>query len=77
MHHRKRHIKRILLKSAKIFPVLGVLGPRQVGKSTFLMKEMKEWSAVLRATYLTFDKQEIALKANRAPEQFLLNESSH
>ncbi len=57
MHTRKRHIEEILKKRAKIFPVLGVLGPRQVGKSTFLMYQ---WSEENRANYITFDEKEVA-----------------
>lgn len=72
MHKRSRHIEKILAKRAKIFPVLGVLGPRQVGKSTFLMDQ---WATQRNAAYLTFDKQEIALRARRSPEQFLLDET--
>lgn len=72
MHLRKRHIEAILKKRAKMFPVLGVLGPRQVGKSTFLMKQ---WRDINKAQYFTFDKQEIALRAKQSAEQFLLSES--
>lgn len=72
MHHRKRHIENVLLKRAKIFPVLGVLGPRQVGKSTFLMQD---WARQREANYLTFDKQDVVMRAKRAPEQFLLYET--
>lgn len=74
MHLRKRHIVNVLKKRAKMFPALGVLGPRQVGKTTFLMKE---WTKENNAVYLTFDKQEIALRANYSPEQLLLDESEH
>lgn len=73
MHHRKRHVEAVLLKRAKIFPVLGVLGPRQVGKSTFLMKQ---WSLQQHAEYFTFDKQAVIGRARRAPEQFLLTETA-
>ena len=74
MHTRKRHIEKILAKRAKMFPVLGVLGPRQVGKSTFLTRQ---WSGLKSAAYMTFDKQEIVLRAKRSSEQFLLDESHH
>lgn len=62
MHTRKRHIERVLLKRAKIFPVLGVLGARQVGKSTFLMKQ---WCLQNAANYITFDEKEVAIRAIR------------
>ncbi len=74
MHHRKRHIEKVLLKRSKIFPVLGVLGPRQVGKSTFLMQQ---WAQQKKANYLTFDRQEIVLRAKSAPEQFLIHETQN
>ena len=45
---------------------------RQVGKSTFLMKH---WREKHNAEYLTFDKQEVAIRATRSAEQFLLSES--
>jgi uncharacterized protein len=73
MHHRLRHIERILDKRSMMFPTLGVLGPRQVGKSTFLMKQWKEKKS---AAYITFDKQETAVRAKRSPELLLLEESS-
>lgn len=53
MHTRKRHIEDVLAKRARIFPVLGILGPRQVGKSTFLIKQ---WCKLLTANYITFDQ---------------------
>lgn len=74
MHTRSRHISQILLKRAKIFPVLGVLGARQVGKSTFLMNQ---WSQLEHANYITFDEKEIALRAQRAPAQLLMDESDN
>lgn len=74
MHHRKRHIEKIMLKRAKMFPAIGVLGPRQVGKSTFLMKQ---WGIIKKAVYITFDKMEVASRAKSAPEQLLYNESNN
>ena len=72
MHHRQRHIEEILLKRARMFPVLGLLGARQVGKSTFLMDQ---WCVKKDGTYLTFDKQETAMRAKNAPSQLLTDES--
>lgn len=74
MHLRKRHIIDILHKRAKMFPALGVLGPRQVGKSTFLKEE---WREVNKAVYLTFDKQELVTRARHSPEQLLLAETDN
>ncbi|OGQ30615.1 MAG: ATPase [Deltaproteobacteria bacterium RIFCSPLOWO2_02_FULL_50_16] len=72
MHHRKRHILDILSKRAKIFPVVGLVGPRQVGKTTFLMRE---WKAGTQAQYITLDKSETVKRAKREPENFLLSAS--
>jgi predicted AAA+ superfamily ATPase len=74
MHHKIRHISKIINKRAKMFPAIGLLGPRQVGKSTFLIKE---WVKEKNAVYLTFDKLEIAMRAKRSPEQLLTDESNH
>lgn len=74
MHSRARHIAAILSKRARIFPVLGVLGPRQVGKSTFLMNQ---WAPQENANYITFDEKEIAVRAQRSPAQLLIDESSN
>lgn len=74
MHRRNRHIEHIMLKRAKMYPALGVLGPRQVGKSTFLLKQ---WATLKDATYLTFDKKEIVSRAKRSPEQLLLTETNN
>ncbi len=71
MHTRDRHIRAILSKRAKVFPVLGVIGPRQVGKTTFLMHQWKSKDA----SYLTLDMHEVVKRAKRAPEHFLLSES--
>lgn len=72
MHHRKRHILPVLSKRAKIFPVVGVVGPRQVGKTTFLMQE---WKNRINAQYVTLDKSETVKRAKREPENFLLSAS--
>lgn len=74
MHTRSRHIEQILSKRARIFPVLGVLGPRQVGKSTFLMGQ---WKSLQSATYITLDRREYALRAKNSPEQLILSESDN
>lgn len=73
MHLRKRHVQNLLSKRIKIFPVIGLLGPRQVGKTTFLMQE---WKAKLDAHYVTLDKSEAVKRAKREPENFLLSESA-
>lgn len=68
MHNRKRHILYPLTKRAKMLPAVGVLGPRQSGKTFFLMHE---WQQHVQGEYLTFDQFEIAKRANEAPDQFL------
>jgi predicted AAA+ superfamily ATPase len=55
-----------------MFPVLGVLGVRQVGKSTFLMKQ---WAEIDEANYITFDEMEVVVRAQQAPAQLLLDET--
>jgi uncharacterized protein len=74
MHLRERHIQSVLARRAKIFPALGILGPRQVGKTTFLMKQ---WQKMHRADYVTFDRHETVARAKRAPEEFLLSSSDN
>ena len=74
MHFRQRHIQPILSKRAKIFPVVGLIGPRQVGKTTFLMQE---WKTKRSANYVTLDKSDIFGRARREPENFLLSESDN
>lgn len=74
MHLRERHIQRVLAKRAKIFPALGILGPRQVGKTTFLMKQ---WQKMHGAHYVTFDRHETVVRAKRAPEEFLISSSDN
>ena len=72
MHRRNRHIIEIMKKRAKIFPVVGLLGVRQVGKTTFLNGQ---WREARNARYVTFDRFETVRRASRAPEAFILSES--
>jgi len=74
MHTRSRFIEKILLKKTKMYPVLGLLGARQVGKSTFLMKQ---WAPKMAANYITFDEKEMTQRAIRSPAQFLIDESKN
>lgn len=53
MHIRERHIEAVLKKRRRIWPILGVLGPRQVGKSTFLREK---WCNIINGIYLTLDR---------------------
>ena len=72
MHRRDRHVIEVMKKRAKVFPVVGLLGVRQVGKTTFLNGQ---WRDVRNARYVTFDRFETARRASRAPEAFILGES--
>lgn len=74
MHRRARHILAIFKKRARIWPVLGLLGPRQVGKSTFLKEQ---WSTPHRAEYLTLDRKETREQAERAPEHLLRSQTEN
>ena len=74
MHTRRRHIQQVLEKRSRMLPVLGLLGPRQVGKSTFLITQ---WKNFTNATYLTFDEREVAVRAKSAPAQLLISESQN
>ncbi len=74
MHLRKREIAKIFTKKSKIFPVLGLLGPRQVGKSTFLIHE---WAHKLNATYITLDSSIELQKAKKSPEDFLIRHTEN
>lgn len=58
----------MLAKRSKLWPVLGILGPRQVGKSTFL-REL--WAKKQKANYVTFDRDATRGAAEKAPESFL------
>ena len=55
-HQRLRHIQATVKKRSKVWPVLGLLGPRQVGKSTFL-RDL--YANPLGAPYLTLDRKGI------------------
>lgn len=67
-HLRERHAERIILKRFKLWPVLGVLGPRQVGKSTLLRERIAKR---VGAKYLTLDVPDVRRRAVEAPSQLL------
>ena len=64
-HERKRHIYDIIQKRAKLWPVVGIIGPRQCGKSTLLRHQLKN------GTYITLDSPSTRRSAERSPELFI------
>jgi predicted AAA+ superfamily ATPase len=62
-HLRKRYIEARIKKSMSFSSVVGVLGQRQVGKTTLLEG--------LAATYSTFDREKDLLEAENNPSLFL------
>jgi len=67
-HSRTRHLLKQLLKRKSLWPILGVLGARQTGKSTLLRDQL---APKLAAHYITLDRHENLEEANRAPGLFL------
>jgi uncharacterized protein len=67
-HLRSRHLFRIILKKRKLWSVLGILGPRQVGKSTLLREEV---APKIKGKYISFDRKEFRARAEKSPEYFL------
>lgn len=62
---RIRHINSVVAKRAKLWPVIGILGPRQSGKSTLLRNQIKNEG------YLSLDSPSIRKAAEKAPELFI------
>jgi predicted AAA+ superfamily ATPase len=62
-HFRERHILEKLRKLLKFSPLVGILGHRQVGKTTILEAECNE--------YVTFDNDEILKEAEATPQAFI------
>lgn len=67
-HPRARHLLPLLSKRLRLWPVLGVLGPRQVGKSTLLRDQV---APRIGAIYKTMDRKELRNRAMRQPGRFL------
>lgn len=70
-HRRKRHLKDFLEKQAAFWPVVGVMGPRQVGKST-LFREL----IGLSSHYLTLDDDDTRSDAEASPKAFLARQET-
>ncbi len=62
-HQRKRHLDRLFLKTAAFSPLIGILGHRQVGKTTFLESKA--------SSYVTMDDPDEAQKARVRPLKYL------
>ncbi|MEK7689527.1 MAG: AAA family ATPase, partial [Bdellovibrionota bacterium] len=69
-HRRKRALLSLLEKRLKLFPVVGILGARQTGKSTLLRDLLPPLRAI---KYVTLDRDEARSQALRAPSLFLQN----
>src|SRR5471030_3115864 len=67
-HRRARNLKEQFLRQLKIWPVVGLLGPRQCGKSTFLRELV--WKSDTY-TYETLDHKAVRDRALQSPELFL------
>jgi predicted AAA+ superfamily ATPase len=72
MHLRTRHIIDIINKKARMLPLVGVLGPRQVGKSTLLRDLLAKERSI---PYFTLDRPEILREVRSKPEAFVLHHS--
>lgn len=66
-HKRKRSIIDIIKKRSKLWPVLGLIGPRQCGKSTFLRDLLPD---EMNLEYFTMDSKTFRSYAERSPEAF-------
>jgi predicted AAA+ superfamily ATPase len=67
-HPRKRAILEVLEKRLKLFPVVGLLGARQTGKSTALRDQL---SQVRKLKYITLDREENRTQATEQPTLFI------
>ena len=64
-HTRLRHIAASIKKASSFWPVIALLGPRQVGKSTLLREQLQA------GKYLSFDDQDVLDDANLSGKTFL------
>jgi len=72
MHIRDRYIVDIIDKKLRAFAIVGVLGARQVGKSTLLRDLIAKPRGL---SYLTLDRPNILSEARSQPESFILSSS--
>lgn len=73
-HERPRYALHSFLKKARLWPVLGLLGARQVGKSTLLREQLLKR---LGAKYLLLDRKSLQIQATKAPEHFVKSHSNN
>ncbi len=66
-HQRERTITPVLLKRMKLWPVLGIIGQRQCGKSTLLREILTRY---IRMNYTTMDSENFRKRAEHSPESF-------
>ena len=64
-HLRKRYIQSLFEESCRFAPITGLLGHRQVGKTTLVSGFVQN--------YLTLDKSSILTQAQLDPESFISN----
>jgi predicted AAA+ superfamily ATPase len=67
-HQRKRALLALISKRLRLFPVVGVLGARQTGKSTLLRELLP---ATRKVRYVTLDREENRQQAIRSPTLFV------
>jgi len=73
-HERKRYLLSSFLKKTKLWPVVGLLGARQTGKSTLLRDQLIDR---LKAKYLLLDRKSLQVQATKAPEHFIKSNSNN
>lgn len=66
-HQRPRDLLKILIKRIKLWPVVGVIGPRQCGKSVLLRDLFLE---KIKGQYITLDSIRDRTRAQSSPEAF-------
>lgn len=69
-HQRARHLLVLLNKRLSLFPVVGVLGARQTGKSTLLRDLLP---SLRKSRYVTLDRDEVKGRASAQPTLFIQN----
>lgn len=72
MAYIKRAVEDAAMRISKMFPVLLVTGPRQVGKTTLLLKLAEEQKELgIERKYVTLDDPDVRYLAKRDPALFL------